>query len=61
MFSFLNDPEGLGILEGFLQECIMDSTERECRHTFVQEIHKQSSIPIVERSWIVISRDVAQW
>ena len=48
-------PEGLGILEGLLQECIVDSTERGCRHTSVQEMHKQSSNPVVERSWIVNS------
>ena len=61
MFSFLNDPEGLGILEGLLQECIVDSAEQGCRYTSVQEIHKQPSNPVIERSWVVISRDVAQW
>ena len=65
MFSFLNDQEGLGILEGLLQECIVDSAERGCRHTSVQEIHKQPSNPVIivyfadakytlERSWVVI-------
>ena len=41
------------VVESTEKECIGDSAGRGCRHTPVQEVHKQSSIPIVERSWIV--------